>query len=655
MNAYKRSHLLMMLVLGLFAASQLHSTPMEESSPKTTQDDSFHAESFSHAPEWAKNVVWYQIFLERFQNGDSANDPRPQDLKSGYPGFVPENWTVTPWTHDWYEPEPWVEDVVGKTALDGYEISTFSQWCRLRRYGGDLQGVFDKLDYLESLGINAIYFNPLNDAPSEHKYDARNWRHIDRNFGPSPDLDEEIMASEDPGDPSTWKFTTADKMFLDLLKELKRRGIRVILDYSWNHTGLDFWAWKDILKNQKESEYAEWYWVDAFDDPNTPDNEFSYRGWFGVKDLPEIRKTEYHDHSQKITPYEGNLHSQAAKEHIFSVSQRWLDPDGDGDPSDGVDGFRLDVAAELPLGFWREYRIAVRSVNPEALLIGEIWWEMWPDDLLDPEIFLRGDIFDSVMNYRWYRSARQLFANAPKPLKIADFVDEQQRLISNLRKGNSYAMMNLMDSHDTPRVLTSLFNGGRYKFNTEPSADPDYKIHKPDSETYETLKLLLAHQFTYVGSPHIWAGGEMGMWGADMSDSRKPLIWPDYEFEAEKSHPNGNSRPLDEVKFDKNLFQYYQTLIQIRKSNPVLALGDIDYFLMDEDRRLLGYSRFDDNHTAYALFNLGEKARWVEIDCEEPEQFVEVLKDRKTQITEDDKLRLQVSGRSAAILVSSEN
>ena len=309
---------------------------------------------FEDAPQWSKEVVWYQIFPERFRNGDQSNDPTPEDIIGGYPGFVPEGWTITPWTHDWYKPDPWFSEVIGRTDMAGNRVEHFFMASRLRRYGGDLQGVIDKIDYLDSLGVTAVYFNPLNDAPSEHKFDASSWRHIDRNLGPTPREDVEIMASEVPDDASTWKMTGADKMFVDLVSKLHDRGIRVIMDYSWNHTGPEFWAWEDVIQNQEKSAYADWYWIISFDDPETPENELDYPGWFGVKDLVQIKETEWTSHMAHSFAWEGNLASEAVKKHIFNVTRKWLDPDGDGDPADGIDGFRLDVCAELPLGFWRE-------------------------------------------------------------------------------------------------------------------------------------------------------------------------------------------------------------------------------------------------------------------------------------------------------------
>ncbi|MEO1655600.1 MAG: alpha-amylase family glycosyl hydrolase, partial [Bacteroidota bacterium] len=356
---------------------------------------------------------------------------------------------------------------------------------------------------------------------------------------------------------------------------------------------LTFWAWQDLLKNQKDSPYVDWYWVDQFDDQSTEENEFEYRGWAGVKDLPEIKETEFIDHSDRVVPAEGNILSEEVRNHIFAVTRRWLDPNGDGDPSDGVDGYRLDVAAEVPFGFWREFRKVVREVNPQAYLLGEVWWEKWPDELLDPYSFVKGDVFDSPMNYRWYRAARHFFGQAPDEIPVSEFVDSLQSFQANLRRQSNYAMMNLVSSHDVPRVLTSLFNKNKYKYYSSPGADNNYKIHRPDSITFQTFRLLLAHQFTYVGAPAIWAGDEMGMWGADDPSCRKPLLWPDYEFDNEVAHPLGKERPEDEVKFNQGLYAYYQKLINIRKAHPVLSQGEMEYVKMDDAKEILAYSRFD--------------------------------------------------------------
>ena len=240
---------------------------------------------YSDPPRWASEAIWYEIGVERFWNGDPTNDPTAEDIVGSYPGFVPENWATTPWTQDWYKVDPYMANLVGHKDSYGNELSKFVDKVQMRRYGGDLQGVLDKIDYLDSLGITAIYFRPLNDGPSLHKYDVRNWRHIDRNFGPDPQKDWQIISREIPHDPTTWKFTEADKLFLQVLSALHQRGIKVILDYSFNHTGNTFWAWQDVVQHQEASAFKDWYWIDQFDDPQTPENEFAYHGWVGVKEL----------------------------------------------------------------------------------------------------------------------------------------------------------------------------------------------------------------------------------------------------------------------------------------------------------------------------------------------------------------------------------
>lgn len=605
--------------------------------------------AFEDVPEWSKNVVWYQIFVERFRNGDPTNDPTAGDIVGNFSTYIPENWSITPWTQDWYKPDVWFSELHGKEMLAGYPIEEFGHKAQLRRYGGDLQGVLDKIDYLADLGITAVYFNPLNDAPSLHKYDPRHWRHIDRNFGSNPKEDAAIIASEIPNDPTTWKFTNADQIFLKVIEEFHRRGIKVILDYSWNHTGKNFWALKDIAEKGKQSEFIDWYDIKSFDNPSTPENEFEYKTWFGVPSLPEIKEDVEVDHSI-IKAYEGDLYSETARQHIFNVSKRWLDPNGDGNPEDGVDGFRLDVAGEIGLGFWRAYRKVVREVNPDAYLLGEIWWEKWPDKLLNPKSYLQGDVFDAVMNYRWYRATRHFFNQSPNKIPVSEWVDSLQSFTSDLRKQNTYAMMNLTASHDVPRFATSIFNKNKYKVDTNPYEGNDYKIHKPDAATYEIMKLMLVQQFTYIGSPHIWAGDEMGMWGGDDPNCRKPLIWKDLEFEPETYHQiDGFTRPKDPVKFNDQWFDFYKKLIKIRKENPILALGDVEFLIVDDEREILTYSRFDENEEVIIVFNLNEEVQTVNIPVKIEKTYSDIL-NQTTVKSGDHEISIVLPPKSVAIL-----
>lgn len=554
-------------------------------------------------PEWAKEAVWYQIFVERFRNGDAANDPTPADMKGSYPGQLPENWAVTPWGHDWYAHEPW---------LDSVKAKGFNSKIQARRYGGDLQGVLDKLDYLKNLGITAIYFNPLNDSPSLHKYDARNYTHIDRNFGPDPEGDVRLMNSEIPADQSTWKWTAADKLFLTVIEECHKRGIRVIMDYSWNHTGRDFWALNDIRKNGDKSEFIDWYNITELDNPATAEDEFRYEGWGGTNPWMPVFRKDIDPPDDKEMPFEGNLHSESLKQHIFNVSKRWLDPDRDGDAADGVDGFRLDVAGEIPMGFWREYRKVIRSANPDAYLVGEIWWLEWPDKLMDPKSFLGGDQFDAIMNYRWYRIARGYFAQAEPILKPSGFVSQINTINDGIAPGNLEVMMNVAATHDSPRLSTSLYNKTLYKYKAKPSENPDYKINKPDELTRKIQMMLLINQFTFTGAPHIWNGDEVGMWGADDPDCRKPLIWDDIVYEDEKANFDpSKSRPVDSVRPDTALLAFYRKLALMRKENPVLIHGDLNFNLVDDPKMVLAYSRTSGKDEILVLFNRSDTVQTV--------------------------------------------
>lgn len=617
----------------------------------TTQNSPQKTLKIGEVPAWSKEAIWYQIFVERFRNGDPNNDPTPKDIAGAYPEFVPDGWKITDWGHDWYKDDDYIQNITKEQKAEHNGFKTFGQKSQLRRYGGDLQGVFDKLDYLEELGVTAIYFNPLNDAPSLHKYDARYWRHIDRNFGPTPEEDLEIMESEDPLDPSTWKMTGADKMFLKLIKELHQRDIKIILDYSWNHTGNTFWAWQDILKNQEKSVYKDWYWIKSFDDPDTEKNEFDYDGWLNVKSLPELKETQKQDHKKGINAFEGNISSQEAKDLIFNITKRWLDPNNDGNTDDGVDGFRLDVAAEVPLGFWREYREVVKSVKPEAYLIGEVWWEDYPHKLLDPKPFLEGDVFDAVMNYRWYRSARQFFNASPSKLEASKFVQQLEAQRENLHPENNYAMMNLVSGHDSPRVLTSLFNKNLYKYQAKPDDNKNYKIHKPDAETYQTLKLLLAQQYTYIGAPHIWAGDEMGMWGADDPSCRKPLLWKDIKFEDEVAHPLNLERPRDKVVFNYDLFDYYKKLIQIRKDHPVLSHGELKFLVVDDKKDVLVYNRYDQETEVISAFNNSNQTQKIRIPvATSAAYYYDAILNKKHEI-KDGFVEVSLAARTAMILI----
>lgn len=558
----------------------------------------------NYVPKWAQEAFWYQIFPERFRNGDPANDPSLHDMEGAWPYLQPEGWEVTPWGHDWYAQEEWA-----KKSGEGFYTTV-----QLRRYGGDLQGVLDRLIYLKDLGVTAIYFNPLNDSPSLHKYDARNYRHIDRNLGPNPKADEAQMATENPVDPNTWTWTEADNLFLKVIETCHKEGIRVIMDYSWNHTGSTFWAWQDVLANQQESAFANWYEIEVFDDPATEANEFAYSSWAGEKELPELKKVDAVSREQGV-PYEGNL-AGPVKQHIFHVTRRWMDPNGDGDPSDGIDGFRLDAAEQVPMGFWRDYRKYVRSINEEAVLIGEIWWKEQPEEMMDPRPYVAGDVFDAVMHYQWYKPSRQLFANANGGMTPSAFAAAMDAVYADYDPNVARAMMNLIASHDSPRFATSFYNSGPYKKDCSPRENASYKIDRPDELTQRRQRLMLTYQFTFLSAPHVWNGDEAAMWGADGPDTRKPLLWAGkrYQYDSENTHPTGKKRPLNHIKGpDQEFRDTYKWLASLRKKQPALVYGDLEWVLTDDENQLLAYKRSFEGEEVLVIFSLADEVRTVEL------------------------------------------
>ena len=539
--------------------------------------------STRQVPEWARQAVWYQIFPERFRNGDASNDPRVKDILGSWPHEPPKTWKVSSWTGDWYKLQPW----------EAGDDKGFYYHVQQRRYGGDLQGVLEKLDYLSGLGITAIYFTPLFQSPSSHKYDAAMYHHIDKNFGPDPDGDQQILSTEDPGDPRTWKWTSADRLFLKLIQEAHFRNIKVVIDGVFNHVGMTFWAFEDLKKNQQNSAYKNWFTVKKWDDPATPQNEFDYAGWFGVRELPELRKDD-----------------PGVKDHIRAIVRRWMDPNADGDPSDGVDGWRLDAADRVPLSFWKEFRTWVRGINPQAYLVGEIWWEDWSNDkMYNATPWLHGDAFDAVMNYRWAREVFRYFLAGKDAISVSEF----DRRLADLRHENppecNEVLMNLLDSHDTDRLSSRIANPDlKYDHNVGLHDNPDYDAQKPGPDALRTLRLITLFQMTSVGAPMIYYGDEAGMWGGDDPDCRKPMLWADLKYENETSHPLGKKRTSDTNEFDPDLFGYYRKLISIRRGHEALSVGDFESLLTDDGKDIYVFLRsWKDERVMVAINNSKSK------------------------------------------------
>lgn len=542
-------------------------------------------------PEWARNAVWYQIFPERFHNADASNDPTRERI-GGPPG-----WEITSWTSDWYARADWEQK-------RGPEFRSF---VTTRRYGGDLQGVMDKLDYLNSLGVNVIYFNPVFDAVSMHKYDASSYHHIDRHFGPDPAGDVVKMNAEDPIDPKTWVWTSADSLFLNLIKESHARGIRVVIDGVFNHTGRDFWAFRDLLEHKQNSRFKGWYEGVVFND-SLPDG-FDYKGWWGYKGLPELKE----ENGTLIPPI---------RDHLFAITRRWMDPNGDGDPSDGVDGWRLDVAEDVGLPFWREWHAHVRSINPNALTIAETWTDAAKTHIAD-------DLFDVVMNYRFAYAAHDFFITRTRDARSLDLrLDTLRTQFSN---EVNLSMQNLYDTHDTERLASMIVNSDRrYKQGSKvESIENTYDVRKPDAEEVAIQKLMALFQFTYVGAPMIYYGTEAGLWGADDPDDRKPMLWPELTYDDEVNHPFSRRRPRDKVAFDADLVAWYSSLGSIRAKHASLRSGSYQTLLAEEAGTAFAFIRRSGTDMALVLINNSPEPATLRIDTSSlrnvPARFTDAL------------------------------
>jgi len=439
-------------------------------------------------PDWVKDAVIYQIFPERFRNGDPSNDP---DFSEGYytgKTELPASGTVNgEYYHlvkDWY-------DVSG---LSRSPYRTDGKPDYFSFYGGDIAGVRQGLDYLQDLGVTAIYFNPLFTAKSNHKYDACTFMEIDPHFG----TNEEFKA---------------------FVRDAHDRGIRVILDIVFNHTGKCHWAFQDALEKGPESPYFTWYEFKQWPVPENPAKaENYYYCWWGFGDLPDLN----YDLSRP-NPNENGIHdiakakvNQPLIDHLMEVVDLWI---GDMD----CDGVRLDVANEVPFWFWKAFNARVKGIKKDAYIVGELWG--------NASDYIGADLYDATMNYAFFRDPVTKFLGQGRGT-----AREFDRVLATGR--STYptqavqVMMNLVDSHDTVRYLTAVGN------------DPN------------RVKLTELFAFTYVGAPHIYYGDEIGMTGGKDPDCRRPFLWNWAE----------NPQRTD-------LHDYYRKLATIRKSHAALRRG----------------------------------------------------------------------------------
>lgn len=544
-------------------------------------------------PLWAKGVVWYQIFPERFANGDTSNDPEAEKVFVNS-RKIPEGWAISKWTSNWFAQSEWGQKLGGKNNHHYYE----------RRYGGDIQGIIDRLDYIKKLGVGAIYLNPVFEAVSLHKYDGSSFHHIDVNFGPDPDGDRKMMLSEIPDNPDTWKWTEADKIFLKLIDEVHKRGMKIIIDGVFNHTGVQFWAFQDIVKNQNESKYKDWYLINAFDDTLTDEDEFDYKGWWNIKSLPEFNRTK------------ADL-SEGPKQYIFNATRKWMDPNGDGNPSDGIDGWRLDVAREVPIGFWKQWRNVVKGINNQSLIVGELW-ELSPDFISDD------GVFDALMNYNFAFAVNDFFIAEKNKISVDEFIERLKEIDQTYPEQNLYVLQNLLSSHDTERLSSMIQNPDRKYEHDANEGNKNYKPGKPNSDDIEKQKLIAAFQLLYRGAPMIYYGDEIGMWGADDPHCRKPMVWDDLIYENEVIDESSGFKTgfgSYSVEQNKDLLRFYKDIINLRNENEALRIGIIKFIYADNEKKSFAFESVIGDEKIICAFNLGKEEISIPLEFEVVELY----------------------------------
>ncbi|WP_270284615.1 glycoside hydrolase family 13 protein [[Clostridium] scindens] len=503
-------------------------------------------------PDWAKGAVMYQIFTDRFYNGDKTNDVESREYF--YIGDYSRK--VTDWNK--------YPDKMGVREF----------------YGGDLQGVIDKLDYLQDLGVEVLYFNPLFVSPSNHKYDIQDYDYIDPHYGVIVEDGGEVLAegvTENRLAAKYQKRTTdiknleaSNQLFIKLVEELHRRGMRIILDGVFNHCG-SFNKWMDrerIYENQEDYEpgafispdspYRSYFRFFKEEPGNWPYNS-NYDGWWGHDTLPKLN---YED-SMKLENY------------ILYIGRKWVSPPYN------VDGWRLDVAADLGRSneynhqFWKKFREAVKDANPEAIILAEHYG--------DPSDWLQGDEWDTVMNYdafmepvTWFLTGMEKHSDeAREELRgnADNFVGSISHHMSNMLTPSLQVAMNELSNHDHSRFLTRTNHMVGRVEHLGPKAAEEYVNEA-------IMREAVAIQMTWVGAPTIYYGDEAGVCGFTDPDNRRTYPWG---------------------QENQELLNFHKEMIRIHKEHPALRTGSLNILSWDEN--VLAYGRFLGEDRIMAIIN----------------------------------------------------
>lgn len=484
-------------------------------------------------PDWAKGAIMYQIFVDRFCRGDGSNDVLDDEyIYLGVPCIRTTNWSQYP---------------------SNFDVGYF--------YGGDLQGVMDKLDYLKSLGVEAIYFNPIFVSPSNHKYDAQDYEHIDPHYAKIVNDGGELVDPEAEDNLKATKYiirTTdkenleaSDRFFANFVDIAHQKGIRIILDGVFNHCG-SFHKWLDkefIYKNAKGYPKGAFHGVDSpyrsyfrfYEDTN------SYDGWWGHSTLPKL----FYENSDKLV------------NEILAIARKWISPPYN------VDGWRLDVAADLGHSeefnhrFWTKFRKEVKKINPDVIILAEHYG--------DPYMWLNGKQWDTVMNYDAFMEPVSFFLTGMEKHSEAFYAEKRgdgklfwhTLLYAKARMPMPSYMcsMNELSNHDHSRFLTRTnMKVGRLHTVGSKAANEGVDV--------SIFRQAVIMQMTLQGAPTIYYGDEVGVCGWTDPDNRRSFPWG---------------------KEDWNILEFHKYAIGLHKRHKSLRYGSLIPIL--GERNLIAYIR----------------------------------------------------------------
>ena len=504
-------------------------------------------------PAWAKGAVMYQIYVDRFCNGDPSNDVLTNEYQ-----------------------------YIGDKTVKVDDWNKYPATMGVREfYGGDLQGVLDKMDYLKDLGVDVIYFNPLFVSPSNHKYDIQDYDYIDPHFGKIVSDEGQLLSNDQRENRFATRYIdrvtnktnleASNELFARVVEEAHKRGMRVILDGVFNHCG-SFNKWMD---RERIYENAEGYEKGAYVAKDSPYHDYfqfynenawpyngSYDGWWGHDTLPKLN----YEKSRELYDY------------VLRIAAKWVSPPYN------ADGWRLDVAADLGHSpevnhqFWKDFRKAVRDANPDAIVLAEHYGS--------PREWLNGKEWDTVMNYdafmepvTWFLTGMQkhsddyrgdMFGNAD------NFMGAMRHHMASFTMPSLQIAMNELSNHDHSRFLTRTNKRVGRTNNLGPQAANE-GVNKA------VMREAVVIQMTWPGAPTIYYGDEAGVCGFTDPDNRRTYPW-------------GNE--------DHELIRFHKEMIRIHKENPEILTGSLKYLIGEYN--VIGYGRFNRKAQTVVIVNNNE-------------------------------------------------